>query len=132
MEAAFKWVVRNLCFMEHLDHYIFLEWNDGLGGEKGTGLKKMDLTLPGRFFRDVENGLELGTMPVNQVDKKACAKGPFSEKQKSSTLKCSVSACCLCCEHTAELWASSMTGTHRPGLPLKSAGSEAKVRILLC
>lgn len=52
------------------------------------GLKEIDLILPGLFFLEMLGmGQSLGTVPVNQADKKACAKGPFSEKQKAAALR---------------------------------------------
>lgn len=70
--------------MEYFDHSIFSEWDDRFGREKGMGLEEIGLILPSLFFLEMLGVvMSSGAMLVTQADDKACAKGPFPERQKA-------------------------------------------------
>lgn len=78
----------HLCFIEHFDHSVFSEWHDWFGREKDVGLEEIVLVLPSLFFLEMLGVVRIsGTMPVNQADDKACAKGSFPERQRASALR---------------------------------------------
>lgn len=113
MEATFEWVVWHLCFIEHFDHSAFSEWDDWFGRGKDVGLEEIGLILPSLFFLEMLGVARIsGTMPVNQADDKACAKGSFPFCLEN----CLVFAHSLCSHHPAGLHGGSRTSTNWPGL----------------